>query len=152
MLSHLYSGIAVRQQIIEELVRYADKELLFRHGEDVIQGYLGYVLFVLSRPEEAQQRKASSPKSEAVEEKKEPEERVAFPTETFKQIMGIAKAHMCLRTLLDIILELLRLQGICTQFGESPRVFFNEDLVSDIYRVLMSVFKDVLKKVPCCVD
>ncbi len=131
MLANLYSNPGARMQIIEELIKFAHKELLYKYAENVMQNYFGYILFTLSSGKE------NIPKNDVT---------VPFPTEDFKQLVEFVNTHICLKTLLEIIMGLLETQNICLQFGQVPKVYFNEDLVSDIYEVLMSVFKHVLKK------
>ncbi len=137
----MYSGVGSRQQIAEEMLRYADKELRFRYPEAVLQNYLNYILLVLLHAEDTK-----VPVMVSSEENKE-KEKVLFPTDAFKLLVEFTKGHICLRTLLDIIIELLRAQGICDRFCAIPEVYFNEGLIIDIYRMLASIFKDVLKKV-----
>lgn len=131
MLEQLYPSVTIRLKLVEEMVRYADKELAFRFPEEVLRGFFEYIQFALRCPEEACINK----------------EKVEFPMETFKVLAGFAKTHTCLRSVIDMIIAILQVQGLIrTRFDDPSTVYFNEDLISDIYRILLSVFKDVLIK------
>jgi len=133
MLNNLFKNPGIRIQIIEELIKFAHKELLYKYTEDLMQGYFNYVLFTIESYENIQNNNENITP-------------IPFPTDAFKNLSEFVNTHICLKTLIEIILALLKTQKVSTQFKENPKVFFNEDLVSDIYSVLMSIFKYVLKK------
>ena len=142
MLSNLYYNPGARILILEEIIKHAHKELRSKHAEEKMQNYFSYVFITAL----GLSRLGDSIKESIIEEKKD-KYKVAFPTDSFKQIKDFVDDHICLRTLIDIILELLKAQKICTHFGESSATYFNDELISDIYTILMSIFKFVLKKV-----
>ena len=114
-------------------MKYAHSELLYKYSGNVLKTYFNCILFVISSVNKPGECKR--------------EELVPFPVESFKNLAEFTETHNCLKILLEILIEFIRTQNIVNQFNEVPEVFFNKDLIYNVYTVLMSILKYVLKKV-----
>ena len=131
-----YGSIQARSQIVDEMIKYADKELLYQINE--MQTYLQYILLALTSLKDHKFQDPISVSEEIA---------MIFLSDSYKCLIEIYKTHK-MKILLDIMVELLELQNISKQFDENHTVNINEELVSDIYGVLISAFNSVLKITP----